>query len=494
MPEYYGYVPQQTPQVNFRELFGEVGAKIVDAFNVRDNERAAFAQRAAETEQSINEYESSQNPMLESIVQTGMDSMRDQIYEWKQLADRGEMTQAKYKERMNTLDQYWTAFAGAAKSFDQRAMETLKRQQPDENGVIQGSGWELYMNKTYSEIANLKGRSIYVNPDSGRLYLAQRDPEGNILDYTDVRTMNNPGNIIDNRVNLNKTIAANVENFGEWKTYIEKNMGATSVIENVRNNPEFVNAKNALIGSVLSNDRAATSVLVDNGAGRNDKYPSLKYDFYTSEGELRGKLLQSLEVARRLAAQSGQEFDDNEFMQEASKRMILGRKDETGVFQPILTQEQKDAARERVNSEIEIQLGLSESGSPRWKPDYGGGGGSEDGDVNWARYATVEQGWVNADSDLLNSVALEGYDFEVNYGNDNVPRVIVRRYLGRDKKGRPQYERVTTAKNARELARFIYKPGTAGGVMVTPEQQFDQEKRNKIGTVGAYRNDTGILD
>lgn len=160
MPEFLGYEAQEgSGFVEFSKLFGDLGASVTDAINTRQKERDAFSQITQENEQKINEYELGQNQTMNDLIMDGANNIRNQMYDWNKAADEGRMTRADYKRRQNNVMSYWKMLSESAKNYDTRSMEILNRQQPDENGVVPGSGFELFANQKYLEIADREGKT-----------------------------------------------------------------------------------------------------------------------------------------------------------------------------------------------------------------------------------------------------------------------------------------------------------------------------------------------
>ena len=393
MSEYLGYVERDSPNVvDWNSLSGQINEKLKTAINTRSNERDAFAQTRKRNEDAINSYELGQNQRMNNLVLDFANEGRSLMYEWNKAADRGEMTRAEYNLRQNNLKDYQSSLANSAKTFDERSMKTLERQQPDENGNTAGSGFELWNNRDYSEIANLKNKKTYINPETGVVYLAEYDEAGNIISQRDVREMNNPGNMMDNRVNVSAAVQNGTKNWKDWTTFTEIGQGGTRTITDARANLAFEDAKNRLIGSVLANARSQASVLVDNSDG--------DYEFYASEKERDSKIELALDNARAVAKEAGLVLDEDMFREEKMKTMILAERDETGVVQPIITPEQLKAARGYVSDEIEMQIGRSEKGTSKSTPKYYSGGvvtttTTGDGDL----YPTLIKAWKTGGAD-----------------------------------------------------------------------------------------------
>jgi hypothetical protein len=501
MPEFLGYKSDESQPIDWAALSGELGEKIDTAIGTRGREREAFASVSQQNEDLINSYEVGQNQTMNDLILDGANSGRDQIWKWNKMANDGEMTRSEFTKRQNALTSNWGSLANAAKTFDERTMKTLARQQPDENGVINGSGLELYINKQHSEIADLKNKNVYINPESGTVYLAQYDDDGKMVSQRDVRQMNNPGNMLDNRVNLTTSVKAGTADWDEWSTFKEGVRGSSSTITDVRNNPSFVSAKLALVDSILTNPRSIASVLVDNSDG--------DYQFYTlgedgNRDKLDTKLQTALGKARRVAEASGVELDEQMFLEDTEKLMIETARDDTGVFQPQITDDQLEAARGYVSNEIEVQLGHEEKGTVKRAPRYYGTGGNETTPKNegdYALYTEISDAWKMSKQDpdrsanLLTNATGGRYRFEWEgggltvYSNKTETESIPGEVKGTEIEREVPVVIAQGVKSLRSLSPYFFGYGTGSKGVRDSFTEYDaQRKRAKAAGIGKKKS------
>ena len=356
MPEYLGYKSDKSKPIDWNNLAGDIGETINTPIGTRSKEREYFDEIQQKNAEIINNYELGQNPTMNNIVLNGVDVGRELGMTWNKMANEGQMTRSEYTKRQNTLSNSFSSLANTAKSFDERATKVLARQQSVEGKKPAGSGYEAYMNSSWSEIADLKNKSLYIS-EKGTMYLASYNENGEIIDKKDVRQMNNPQNMLDNRVDLNTAVTSGTKGWKEWEQRIEESRGKTTTTTDVRNNEmAFTTAKEDLISSILTNSRAITSVLVDNSDG--------KYYFYSTPEEKKANIEKAKEKAIRVAELSNVKFDEKKFNEEIESLMIESRLDDgTGVTQPYPTDEQTKRARDIVSNTIEISIGHKESGT-----------------------------------------------------------------------------------------------------------------------------------
>ncbi len=176
--------------------------------------------------------------------------------------------------------------------------------------------------------------------------------------------------------------------------------------------PGFASKMADVVGSLTSNDRMTMSILQDN---TDEGYTT----YYTSQdrNQVLIGMVQKENESRRyqdLPELSGEDFDA--FMQESEKKLIPMQKDASGVYQPMISDEQRDRAKKTVEATIEMQLEFkSLEDEPRAPGGGGGGGGSvkaEDKPEYYKTAADVRKAWVNGDVNALSSLSGGKYLFE----------------------------------------------------------------------------------
>ena len=421
---YAEYVsPQGSDIIDWRSLAGELSESITGAIGTRSREREAFEAQRLSNEEKIRSYELGQNQTMNDLVLDGADEVKSLLWETNNAANEGLMTRADYNKIQSTVMSYWDNFANSAKSFDERMMNSMTRQNNGEASTFEG-----YLNEMHADLADLKNKKIYVS-ESGAIYLAKYDEDGNIIDQVDVRQINNPGNAMDNRLDLDKTINKTVETWGDWTIFEEGARGSSTTVTDLRANKEvYDRAKLSLIDSILTNSRSIAGVLVDN----SPEY----YDYYSSDSEKDRIIKDRVAFERRVSEAAGVDFSEEEFIKELEGRLILVERDETGVFQPVITDEQREAAEQIISDKIEIQVGRTEKGTTQRAPTYRVSGDDRDTDDSegpYSVYPVIRTAWKEGDADLMNTVALDGYKFvfsNVENGKPAAHGFKVQRYRG----------------------------------------------------------------
>ena len=210
--EYAGFVPTQA--INWAELSEDLAGKVYQIGEERQKKREELDKIAADNQAMLNAWEPGKNQTFNQAVLRGADQGRVLIKKWNDDLKAGLISPTDYKNKMNNMKEYWGILAQTAKTYDDRYLEIVKRQTPDENGKIQASSFEIDMFDDLAQMSDLSKSATQWDND-GRLYMANTDPnngkiKGNIYD---VRTVNLPDNIIANRVYVDESVNDIVKNW-----------------------------------------------------------------------------------------------------------------------------------------------------------------------------------------------------------------------------------------------------------------------------------------
>lgn len=364
MPEYLGYQGAGR-QVNWAEQFGKIAEQISGIEARREAEKEELD---AMNKLDMTLFQMGENQSMNSFVLNGADSIRSKMLEWNKSLKAGQLSPKEYKNKINNVKEYWGELATTAKSFDDRYMQQMERQR---NG--DSSGMETYGLEKLADFQNIESKSVYVDETTGRILLSNTDEEGRYVgEPIDINHINNPGNIVDNRVDLNSEVSEKVKNWEVFQQFDLLKKGATQSIEDVRLNPQFNQAVNELSYSLLSTPNAVASVMSDNGvAGKYEvgeiSFP-IEVDFFMDEAEKGAKVQEQIERIKMLNENVDADIDEGKLKSEIEKYMIEVRRDANGTMRPVITDDQRDIAKDRIQREVEMQLGHKEKKTPAYKP------------------------------------------------------------------------------------------------------------------------------
>jgi len=360
--EYTGYIPA-TP-IDWAKLTGGLVTTIQGIGTERQAEKAALDKLQSDNTKILQNTELGKSQTLNQLILSGSNEGRQSMMEWNRQLKAGQITPLEYKNRINNLMDSWSTFANTAKGYDQQMQEALKRQQ---EGL--GSGLELELNNRIAQLGDLRNKKTQVDPNNGNFVIGQLDENG-LFDPSsvmDLRSISQPGNIIDNKVDLSSIVDEKTKGWEDWTIEL-----GNKTITDALQNPAIQRARLDLANGILNNPRAITSVLKDNTDG--------EYDFYYSEKDLNSKIQDRIVKENELNKQLGKPALSgdylNEFINYQRDKFILLSQDDQGVYQPNLTNKQIEDARQTVLDSIDSRLERKvELDEPQYRNSGGGGGG-----------------------------------------------------------------------------------------------------------------------
>jgi hypothetical protein len=364
MPEYLGYQGRGT-QVDWTKQFGALAEQIS---GIESRRKAEKEELDAMNKLDMTLFQMGENQSMNSFVLNGADNIRSKMLEWNNSLKAGQLSPKEYKNKINNVKEYWEELATTAKSFDDRYMKQMERKRDGYS-----SGLETYGLEKLADFQNIESKSVYVDDTTGRILLSNTDQEGRYVgEPIDINHINNPGNIVDNRVDLNSKVAEKVDNWEVFQQFDLLKRGATQSIEDVRLNPYFNQAVNELSYSLLSTPNAVASIMSDNGvAGKYEvgeiSFP-IRVDFFMEEAEKDAKVQEQIERIKMLNENVDADIDEKKLKSEIEKYMIEVRRDANGTMIPVITEDHLDIAKNRIQREIEMQLGHKEKKTPKYKP------------------------------------------------------------------------------------------------------------------------------
>ncbi len=387
--EYAGFIPTQP--INWAELAGDLAGKVYNIGTERQKKRDELDKIAADNQKVLSEFEPGKNQSLRELTLRGADQGRVLIKQWNDQLKSGLISATDYKNKMNNLMEGWGVFAKSAKSYDERYLEVMSRQQPGEDGKVAASAYEVdVLTKEFGNMSNLSNMTTHFD-NEGRVYMANTDPNtGQIVgDIYDVRTMAYPNNIFANRVYVDDQVNDVVKNW-DTKTLFEKApKGEELTIESAKNQDSYKIMVERLANTIApdNNPRAQVSILIDNGVIQNPIY-------YKSDKEYEAVKKQAINKLIEEKKNAGIENTEptKEELATLELSIIKNQQGPDGLINPVLTKQQKDEARERVKESIDIQLAEK---IQKDMPNIGSGGGTGNKTQDTALIKRLEAAWRN---------------------------------------------------------------------------------------------------
>lgn len=304
MAEYAGYVRRQPP-INWGTVAGDIVNKMGDI----EKEQAAFREKydtmAADISKEIGEYEAGKSPAFNDLVYSATAEGREMIAEMHNKLKRREISPDEFNRMKMSISNQWADFSTLTKNYNEAVAGTMEGLQKGElSGVSQ---WAL---DQFGELANLKNKRLQWMPnDNGytNLYVTSTDDEGNMVgEPTSVTTLTNPGNLAYLRVDVPEEVSKYADKLATYK------IGRTSSPKEREGYEKYLNTS---IDAITSTDNDVASIL--------------------------------------------SEYDGTEFYkssEEPIKGGIEMTTDENGNWKPVITDEQRERAKEIVREQFEFQV------------------------------------------------------------------------------------------------------------------------------------------
>lgn len=421
-----------TPGIDWGKLTSEFSQGLMQIGARRGQQDAYFDQIQRENMKAVRETENFQTQDLNTLLSGAVSQNVDNSYEMNRLVKSGKLNHNVYRNFMNNASDDWSSFATTAKTLDETIVKGLERQQPGENGLPAGSKYEEDLIERRSDLLNLKNRTMYQDPETGKYFLADLDETGNISDYNnlqDVKSLNKPMNVNDNFFDFNTLVTDRAKNLKEYTAGEMEDVDGKQIYVTEKGqvmNPELPGSISRVQAYIKKTPR-----LVYNTLSQSDNRYESYFDPKDQEGgDYQRKMNSFIEIengARRIKGEkplTGEEL--NSFVADYDRFLMPNVTDGQGIYQPSPTQDQMMALDEVVESTFMSNLGYSKMEAKPSKKNSGGkgsgsGSGMSQGDAN-VLYKQLRNAWDQIETDpvqaavTFTSQAVDGSEFMVKDG------------------------------------------------------------------------------
>ena len=427
---YIGF--KAAPGIDWGKLTSEFSQGLMQIGARRGQQDAYFDQIQRENMKAVRETENFQTQDLNTLLSGAVSQNVDNSYEMNRLVKSGKLNHNVYRNFMNNASDDWSSFATTAKTLDETIVKGLERQQPGENGLPAGSKYEEDLIERRSELLNLKNRTMYQDPQTGKYFLADLDETGNISDYNnlqDVKSLNKPMNVNDNFFDFNTLVSDRAKNLKEYTVGEMEDVDGKQIYVTEKGqvmNPELPGSISRVQAYIKKTPR-----LVYNTLSQSDNRYESYFDPKDQEGgDYQRKMNNFIEIengARRIKGEkplTGEEL--NSFVADYDRFLMPNVTDGQGIYQPSPTQDQMMALDEVVESTFMSNLGYSKMEAKPSKKNSGGkgsgsGSGMSQGDAN-VLYKQLRNAWDQIETDpvqaaaIFTNQAVDGSEFMVKEG------------------------------------------------------------------------------
>ena len=361
--DYSTYLP--TAGVDWAKLTDDIVGKVNAIGTSRQAEKDALDLMMTDANALMNKEELYSSQKLQEFVLAGANSGRTLIAQWNADLKAGILSPKDYKNRMNNIKDGWATLANSAKTYDKTNQEFIDRQTPDQKtGLSAGTGLEQYLSQIFAEVGELGGKKVFFDPITGKPYTAKLTGEGiDPNSMTPTLRYAAPNNFFDNTIDVESIISAGTKDLAGYKYEI-----GNATISDPLKNPATANAVVLLKNGILSNDRYVAQVL--------DRSSGVDYDYYRTDAEKDDKVLSMINTEKEARKLSGKpSYTDEEIAKlknDLGEQLIKVSPDSTGVYQPMITDKQREVADKFILDKIKSQIEYEKIPD---EPNYGVGRG-----------------------------------------------------------------------------------------------------------------------
>ena len=481
---YLGF--KAAPAIDWGKLTSEFSQGLMEIGARRGIQNAYFDDLQRNNMSAVRETENFQTQDLNTLLSGAISQNVNNTYEINKGVKAGNINHNDYRNFINNSNEDWKSFANTAKTLDQTIQNGLARQQPGDDGLPAGSKYEEDLIERRSELLNLKNKTMYQDPKTGKFFLADLDETGNISDYNnlnDVKSLNKPMNVNDNFFNFNGLIKNRTENIGVYEEAfvedietvdgrIRKNIYMTE--KGAVMNPGVPDAISRVQSYIKSNPRLTYNTL----AQSDNRYETYFDPKDQQGGDYQKKMNKFIEIengSRRIRGEEPLEGEElGGFIADYDRFLVPNITDAQGIFQPSLNQDQMMALDEVVESTFMSNLGYSkvEAKPPRPKAPKSKTP-KEEGQVNYDLYETLYDAIKEGDSETLNiRKTSEAKDLRFEVREDGLIDVYD---MSENAVGDPKNKLVFERKSLTDLVPYFYgKSGATGGTK--PEAAYNAER------------------
>lgn len=306
MANYYGYKERDLDKsiIDWAGITKTISDDILTEKTRRDELKFTLEKTQQEQLNKLNDYEQGLDKSANMFAMQEAQNHRDFLMENHRLMKSGLISVNDSKITKQNVSDTWTNINGALKGH-QEAYKKLTEA---------GGLGNLALAEDMSQMLDFKDKKIYLSA-KGEGFFAKVDPKTGEMDMKSLQPVKSVLNTQLQQwdtIDVQESVVKDAAGADQWVI----SPTSTKTVDDVRNNPAYKVWKENKIKAALTTDRISSSVLMD----------YLNYDYTTDESE-------------------------------ADADTILMVRDNNGVLQPKLTEEQTKKAKEAYGNALEMALG-----------------------------------------------------------------------------------------------------------------------------------------
>jgi hypothetical protein len=395
----FGYIP--TDSVDWSKALGGLYTTVRGLEQNREDLKLELDQIKTDNIRTIQQSDAFSSQTFSQMMLGASQDGVSTIKAWNDALKRGELDPKQYKQNMNNLMENWGTLANSVKGFDAKNAEIQKQIQDGDASMLSVEAAEYF-----ARTADLKNLQVFIDPSTGMVTTGRLDAKnGSVIpdSIETAKSIADPSNAVFNKVDVDNEVNKSVKLFGD----VVQEDGINTVTDATKN-PRFAAKLADLTGALTSNDRMTASILVDN--------ISEGYAPYFSQQDREAKIMSMVDKENQIRKYQGQAELSGEaldsFIKESSDKLIPMQKDSSGVYQPMLTEEQRIRAREVIEDTVYSQLDFKRTQDEPKTPSGGGSTPKEDNPAYYALASQVRNAWLDGDINRLNTLSAGKFIFE----------------------------------------------------------------------------------
>ena len=347
---FYKYVKREAgSQVNWAEISKNMSDMLIEQRNLREKKKADIDAATREFQTVLDNAPESEHKGMAEFTLDFTDNIQKAYLMQDKLLKSGGLSLRDYTvQRQNMVEGVNNTF-NILKSWNEDFMVAKEKMDAD-----QLSAFSTEMMERVESFGNIKNSKIFINPTNFKLTLAKTyiDDDGvermseNANDHTTIDSLKVRMTQLIDKFDVDLALAEDVSYLAD--VYQEAlNSGAVKTIDDLRRNPEYSNAVQDMIQSVLTSGMDAGSILADNGVEKR-----------IYERDENGDLVLDSNNKPIIVDRQQIDWKFTQDPEEAASdvRFILVKENDDGSLVPQLTEEQEEIAADWLNTKIEVMV------------------------------------------------------------------------------------------------------------------------------------------
>lgn len=486
---YLGF--KAAPSVDWGKLTSEFSQGLMDISGRKAAQNIYFDQVTQNNIEMVKANDEFADQTLSDFVMGGATQMVDNLYEKNRLVKAGKLNHNEFRMFNNRGNTSFKAVSDAAKSIDANIKAMQERQQPDENGIPQGSVIEEKLMEYQSGMMNLKNRTLYQDPNTGQFsYGKLNEVTGEVEDLQDTEALLKPVNQRDNYFDAFGFVQKRSSKLGEFKIaevkdkVVGKDKDGNDITRKV-----YVTETGEALNPLLDKAIAGTQQYITDDARLSFQTLNQidsRYELYIGEDDKNSHIDQKVGIENKMRFQEGRpsmsEEEENQFRLYEEGFLVPLVENSARERTPVLNAQQNEVLLQGIDdmykSNLDYSMVEEKPSSKKTKSKKTSPSKKTFDGVNYDLYETLYDAIKEGDSDILNNRKTpEAKDlrFEIRADGlidvyDMTPDPVYKRPVNKGKG-----KLVNSRKSLTDLVPYFYgKSGATGGTK--PEATYNAER------------------